>query len=403
MDRRDTLKLLIGGASALTVVPVLGGCGSKVQDGVVPWNGPVANISDVRLRILAYASLAPNAHNTQAWLLDLRHADTIDLYVDSTRVLPETDPLYRQVHISQGTFLEVLDLAARELGYAANISLFPHGEYGQDRLEDQPTATVRLTKSESISRDPLFGQVLSRQTNRRLYEEGRALSSSQKTALTACAPTEQARISIVDEAALRSRLTDICGEAMAVEVTSRARNLETARWWHFSRSEANFRRDGFGLAQAGESGFGRWFVESFILKRSSAGEPTGPFAAGAVDRARAQARSASAFAIFTSESNTRQQQLLVGRAYTRFALAASALGLAVHPMTQVTEEYPEMDALRTRLHREVGTSVGSRVQMLVRLGFADPVPHAPRRAVLELLRSTATTRIQPALYQTGLT
>ena len=49
------------------------------------------------------------------------------LYCDLTRLLPETDPFSRQIMMSQGTFLELLDLAARRRGLRADIDAFPRG------------------------------------------------------------------------------------------------------------------------------------------------------------------------------------------------------------------------------------------------------------------------------------
>ena len=75
--------------------------------------------TDPRRRALAHAILAPNAHNMQPWLVDLSEADVITLYIDRTRLLPETDPFSRQIVISHGTFLELLVLAAAAEGYSA--------------------------------------------------------------------------------------------------------------------------------------------------------------------------------------------------------------------------------------------------------------------------------------------
>ena len=47
--------------------------------------------------------------------------------------------------MSQGTFLELLDLAARRRGLRADIELFPEGEFGPDKPDTRPTARIRLT------------------------------------------------------------------------------------------------------------------------------------------------------------------------------------------------------------------------------------------------------------------
>jgi hypothetical protein len=50
-------------------------------------------------------------------------------------------------------------------------------------------------------------------------------------------------------------------------------------------------------------------------------------------------------------------------------------------MSQASQEYPEMAELFARLHQLVVRQPGERVQMLARVGFAEPVGPAPRHAL----------------------
>jgi hypothetical protein len=126
----------------------------------------------VRRWILAHAILAPHSHNLQSWLVDLRQPGEIALYCDRTRLLPETDPFSRQIMMSQGTFLEVLTLAARQQGLRADIRAVP------PRVSLIPkaapanglTALIRLVPDASVKPDPLFAQVFQRHTNRSAYD-----------------------------------------------------------------------------------------------------------------------------------------------------------------------------------------------------------------------------------------
>jgi hypothetical protein len=67
-------------------------------------------------------------------------------------------------------------------------------------------------------------------------------------------------------------------------------------------------------------------------------------------------------------------------------LAATSLGLAQHPMSQLLQEYSDMTDLQRELHALLGIPAGHTVQMLFRLGHAAPVVHAPRRGVEALIR-----------------
>jgi len=381
MERRGVLKLFAAGALTVALPPVTG-CGAGTRLALAPWSGPPAGEGDVRLRALAYAVLAPNAHNTQPWRVALRD-DGLDLRVDASRLLPATDPAYRQTHISQGTFLEQLVLAFAALGRSSDVAYFPDGEYPSDRLEPRPVARVRIAPAPPV-RDPLFDAIPVRRSNKGLYDPARSVPDDVRAALAAAAG-DGVTTRFVDDPAARARLTAICADAMAAEVLARPRDEETAKWFRFSDDEMDQKRDGFGLAQAGRSGLGKWLLETFIVSRASAGDPRGSFAQAAVDLARDQAVSAPCFGALLSPNSTRRTQVTVGRAYARLALAAAASGLSVHPMSQALEEYADVAPVKARIERELGVPSGSTAQMFFRLGYGPATPHAPRRDVRDLL------------------
>jgi hypothetical protein len=386
MNRRTAFEV-IGGVGAMLVLPAAPGCGKAAASdttlALAPWSGPPTGEDDVRIRALSYAVLAPNAHNTQPWRVALGD-DFIDLHVDATRLLPETDPPYRQTHVSQGTFLELLVIALAEHGRGSEVLYFPEGEYANDALDDRPVARVRISAA-AVARDPLFAAITTRTSNKRVYESGHALPLADRDALSHAPAGSGVSVAIVDDAVARSRLADICTDAMVVEVRAARRNAETARWFRFSDAEIAEKRDGFGLAHAGVGGFKRWCAETFLLDRASASDPGGSFAGGAVDQTRAQAHSAAAFGALVSDGNSRRAQVVAGRAYARIALTAATRGLAMHPMSQALEEYPDMVSTKQRLEGELALAPGGTVQMLFRLGFAQTTSHTPRRDVRALL------------------
>jgi hypothetical protein len=287
--------------------------------------------------------------------------------------------------VSQGTFLELLTLALAEHGIVGDVEYFPAGEYANDVVQPLPVARVHLA-SQPVAKDPLFAQIRRRVSNKSMYD-GRSLSRDELHALSAVRCDAPASLAIIEASAARARLTAICTDAMAVEVQAPARNIETARWFRFKRREIDEKRDGFGLAQTGRGRIARWFAEHFILDRASAAKPDGAFATGAIDMTRDQAGSAAAFGVLSTAGNSRRAQVIAGRAYARIALSATSLGLAMQPLSQTLEEYPEMAATKTRFEREVGLASGHTVQMLFRLGRAEPTEHTPRRDVRALLKT----------------
>src|SRR5688572_6770292 len=158
MQRRSFLRIAGGGVIAAATAP-LAACSSDLpEEAIAAWRGPGSE-PDLRRWILSHAILAPHSHNLQSWLVDLSVPDQITLSLDRSRLLPETDPYSRQMMMSQGTFIELLDQAARARGQRAEITLFPDGVFAPRSVDDRPTARVRLQPDPAVKADPLFAQV----------------------------------------------------------------------------------------------------------------------------------------------------------------------------------------------------------------------------------------------------
>ena len=88
-----------------------------------------------------------------------------------------------------------------------------------------------------------------------------------------------------------------------------------------------------------------------------------------------------AFFWLVSDGNDRLTQLRAGRAYVRAQLAATALGLAMQPLSQALQEYPEQAKPYAAIHALVAARSGQTVQMWTRLGEGPVIAPAPRRGL----------------------
>ena len=93
---------------------------------------------------------------------------------------------------------------------------------------------------------------------------------------------------------------------------------------------------------------------------------------------RAITASAMGFVWLVTPGNTRTEQIEAGRAYARLNLKAAELRLAIQPLSQALQEYPEMTALRGELHALLARQGGGTVQMLARIGYGPDVDASPR-------------------------
>ena len=385
MERRQFMRVL-GGAAVLAAVPALPGCSSTLPaEAVAAWQGPapVPPGGDVRRWIVAHAILAPHSHNLQSWLVDLQQPGEIMLYCDHTRLLPETDPHSRQILMSQGTFLELLHLAALQQGLRAEIDLFPHGEFDPRTPPAPPhthhaTARVRLVPDASVQPDPLFGQIFRRRTNRSAYDMRTPEPQAVQAIAAACtAPRLQTAFALPGDARLPEHRA-IARDAWRVELVTPRTMLESLKVLRVGPREIAEHRDGLSV----NAPLPRMLAALGLFDRSQAPGPDDMAVTQQVQDFNAKIDATPAFFAMVTEGNTRSTQVLAGRAYARAQLAATAHGLAMHPLQQALQEYLEQAPHYAAIHALLGAGGGrGTVQMWARLGYAPPVGPAPRRGV----------------------
>jgi hypothetical protein len=378
MERRAFVRL-VGGGVVIAGAAGLASCSRGMPDEAVQaWNGPGAE-PDLRRWLLGHAILAPHSHNLQSWLVDLRTPGEILLRCDLERLLPETDPFSRQIMMSQGTFLELLDLAARERGQRAEITLFPEGVFGPQKPDTRPVARVRLVADAAAPKDPLFAQILRRHTNRNAYDLARPVPAAAWQAMAAAVAPHPLRLGWVegaDERLVRHR--DIANEAFRIEMTTPHTILESLKWLRVGSSEIRRHRDGLSLNDP----MVVLLERVGLFDRSKAPAPGDSAIRAQIDDFAKKIASTGAFMWMTSEANDRATQVAAGRAYARVQLAATGLGIAMHPLQQALQEYPEQRGPYAAIRDLVGVrEPAGVVQMWARVGFAEPVGPAPRRGV----------------------
>jgi hypothetical protein len=378
MERRNFLRLL--SASALPASAVgLAGCSSELPpEAVAAWRGP-AEGGDVRLWLLGHAILAPHSHNLQSWLVDLRRPDEITLYCDLTRLLPETDPLARQIMMSQGTFIELLELAARQKGLRAEIALFPEGDFGAGAPDRRPTARIRLAPDAGVRPDPLFAQILARHTNRETYLP-RAPGAADLEAIAASMAPHPVRAGFAgaDQPDALQRHRAIAAEAWRIELVTPRTVMESYRVLRVGPAEIAQHRDGLSL----NTPMVRALAAVGLFDRSQPPRPDDYATTSQVEDFNRKLAATPAFFWMVTEGNDRRTQVNAGRAYVRAQLAATARGLAMQPLSQALQEYPEQARPYAQIHELVQAPAPRfTVQMWTRLGFAPPVGPSPRRGV----------------------
>lgn len=382
MNRRTFIRT-IGGTGVVLAAGGLGlaSCDQMPKSAVAAWNGPAEQVPD-REWMLSYAMLAPNPHNMQPWLVDLSAADEITLYVDPERLLPETDPFGRQVLIGQGTFLELLDIAAREKGYRTDIVLFPTGEPDTGSLDiaDDPVATIKLTKDQTVAKDPLFAQILHRRSNKEGYEE-QYLTHADRDGLASVRLNEGERTGFATSPEDVAPLREFARSAILIEMETPRTLLESIERTRIGADEIAKNPDGIDL-----NGPLFWWLKRFGLMTPEAAATPGTMAyQGGIDYAMGWVEGTHNVGWLTTSGNSRSAQVQAGRSYVRLNLKATAQNVAMHPVSQVLQEYPEMTELQTAFNQHLGIGPEETVQMFFRLGYQKTVSPSPRRNLPDII------------------
>lgn len=378
MHRRAFIRL-VGGGVVFGAAATAAGCSAAIPpEAVAAWRGP-GDEPDLRRWILSWAILAPHSHNLQSWLVDLRTPDEIVLRCDLDRLLPETDPFSRQMMMSQGTFIELLDMAARERGQRAEVTLFPDGAFGPAEIDDRPVAHVRLVPDASVARDPLFAQIPRRHTNREAYDPARAVPDSAWQAMAdAAAPYAIAfGHTAAGQADALAEHRRIAADAWRIELTTPAAILESYQVLRVGPREIAAHRDGLSLTDP----MVVWLDRLGLFDRTKAPAPDSFATRGQIDDFNAKIASTPAFLWMVTGDNERATQVDAGRAYARVQLAATAQGVAMQPLQQALQEYAEVAGPYREIRRALGVSDAQTIQMWARVGFAPPVGPAPRRGL----------------------
>ena len=392
MQRRKFIRLAGSGLAVAAVGGVAGCTSAYPPEAVAAWAGPGGE-PDLRRWALGYAILAPNSHNRQPWLADLREPDAITLRVDRERLLPMTDPWFRQIVVSQGTFIESLVIALKQRGIDAQVTLFPQGEFAARQLDDRPVARIHWTSgAPAPAPDPLFAQLLRRHTAKVDYDTTRPVADATLAKLEPALGDNGVRYGATADAVRVDALRTLCWDSARAELLTERTVMESIKLTRVGPDEIARHRDGIsvnGLLPRAAAMLGAFDRSQPPAEGSSAYKQT-------MGRFESHSRTAMGFVWLSTPQarhlaggTTRSAEVKAGRAYMRLQLAATELGLQVHPMSQAPQEFDEMRPHFERLHQLlVGQPTAlETVQMFCRVGYCADQPHTPRRGVDAIIRT----------------
>jgi nitroreductase len=311
--------------------------------------------------MVAYAVLAPSAHNSQPWRFRVTEAG-IELYADRARGLPIGDPDGRELTISCGAALFFLRVALRRFGHMDRIHLFP------DPAKPDLLALVSRGDEVRASREvlTLFRAIRERRTHRPAFADQEP-TPPDLAALREAAEDEGGWMRPLG-GPLRSEVAALVEQADHRQYADGAFRRELASW---IRPSARGVEDG---------------IPAYALGIPDLLAPLGPALMGRLNLGgmrggsdRRAAETAPLLAVLGTEGDRRSDWLNAGQALARVLLAGRARGLSAAFLNQPVQ-VPE---LRSRLREMLGRE--GWPQLIVRMGYGQELRPTPRRGVNDVL------------------
>lgn len=356
MSRRG---LMVSGAAALAL-PVAG-CGG----GSSPWDEAAAETwatlaADAGMaELVRYATLAANSHNTQPWRFAATE-NAVTILPDFARRTPVVDPDDHHLFVSLGCAAENLSIAAEARGRRATVGFDPAGNGSVAiALEPGPAAET-----------PLFVAIPERQCTRSEFD-GRPVPAADLAQIEEAARVDGVDIVMIADPSRMAAVLDYVVSGNTRQVEDPAFVAELTQWLRFNAADAAETRDGLYSAASGNPTSPAWLGRLIFPWIFSAGSEN--------DRYSRQIRSSPGIAIFVAREEGKAGWVSVGRSYQRFALQATALGVRNAFVNQPVE-VPEV---RAEFAKWLG--LGRRPDLVVRYGYAPPMPKSLRRPVAEIM------------------
>lgn len=314
--------------------------------------------SNQMVELVRFATLAANSHNTQPWKFAIKE-NVIEIHPDYTRHLPAVDPHDRELWISLGCALENLLLAAQKLGYAPEV-VYP---------DSQDFIRINLT-ADTPQSSLLFDAIPQRQCTRSKYS-GQPVAIGDFDQLQNLPSEPGVGLHFITNPTKMESVVEYVNQGNLAQFADKAFMDELIAWIRFNKKEAFTSYDGLYSASAGNPQTPRWLGRMFVAGTKPQRQ---------ADSDAKKMHSSAGAIIITSISEDKTSWVRTGQVCERMTLQMTALKIRSAFLNQPIE----VTELRGQFQSTMGLG-SSLPQLLLRFGYAEPMPKSLRRPVEQIL------------------
>lgn len=297
----------------------------------------INDLENDQSKLIAYGIRAASSHNSQPWLVELKNTDTIELYADMDKALHVVDADYKQLLMSQGTFIESYKQAALKFGYVVDIT------YNVPNFDEKLPliATIQLNEKSNMNTE----DVISSSTYDAVYSG--SYINLTKTLDECVAEYPGIKYTIIDSSSDVEQLENVLLQATIIESKDEAAAKELLDVFRWTEWEKNEYRNGLSLNAMPD------MLKPFIqpIMKLSSGDWEA-FGESGITQFKDRLDKQTKYILIKSDNPSNLEYLYSGQIYQKLIFEINDYDL--RPAMQAVESFEAMKSLNLQFQQTYG-------------------------------------------------
>jgi hypothetical protein len=335
-------------------------------------------LEDIK-EIIKAGTMAPSGDNSQPWRFEIEQNE-LRIFNLPDRDNPFLNFGQRGSYIAHGGLIENIDIAASNLGYCANITLFP------DNANDKCVAKIIFEKNNNRKKDELYDFLFTRHTNRKPYTNDKLNDTQREYITSSLNKIEGGFVKLIDDKE-KKKIAGRAGSSAEIVILEN-KTLHGYLFDHIVWSESEERQKKTGLyintmefnpVQKILFKLARnWHIMKLAIKigfsKFIAKEDAKLYSTGA------------ALGIIVIKDNSKESYIVAGRIMQRVWLKTEKMGLSLQPVTAtlffmqriLANDTEDMTVQHIKLLKSAYTDIqnafdikDNTIAMMFRIGYAN--------------------------------